>query len=269
VAIDQEGGRVSRLNPEQGFPATRSQAEIGATDDPDAAFEAGRAMGATMAAAGIDLDLAPVVDVDVDPTSPAIGALERSFSADPSIVAAMAEAEIRGLHEFGVRAAIKHFPGLGSARANSDLGVADVTATWTEAELEPFETLIGSELPDAIMSAHSLDRRRDPDAPASLSRATIEGLLRQRLGWSGVVITDDLGAMAITSRFERNEAVARAIEAGNDLLLFANLSEDPFDDVTRLVDSVVGFVASGRISEARIDQSAARLDILAAGRAIE
>ena len=269
VAIDQEGGRVSRLNPEQGFPATRSQAEIGATDDPDVAFEAGRAMGATMAAAGIDLDLAPVVDVDVDPTNPAIGALGRSFSADPSIVAAMAEAEIRGLHEFGVRAAIKHFPGLGSARANSDLGVVDVTGTWTKAELEPFETLIGAELPDAIMSAHSLDRRRDPEAPASLSAATIDGLLRRRLGWSGVVITDDLGAVAITSRFERSEAVARAIEAGNDLLLFANLSDDPFDDVTRIVDSVVGFVASGRISETRIDQSAARLDILAAGRAIE
>ena len=114
VAIDQEGGRVSRLTPERGFPDTRSQAEIGATDDPDEAFEAGRSMGATMAAAGIDLDLAPVVDVNVNPTNPAIGALDRSFSGDPSIVAAMAEAEIRGLHEHGVRAAIKHFPGSGA-----------------------------------------------------------------------------------------------------------------------------------------------------------
>jgi beta-N-acetylhexosaminidase len=120
VAIDQEGGRVSRLNPPQGFPATRSQAEIGATDDPNEAFEAGQAMGRTMAAAGIDLDLAPVVDVNVNPTNPAIGALDRSFSSDPAVVGAMAEAEIHGLHESGVRAAIKHFPGLGSASANTD-----------------------------------------------------------------------------------------------------------------------------------------------------
>jgi beta-N-acetylhexosaminidase len=269
VAIDQEGGRVSRLNPGQGFPATRSQAEIGATDDPDVALEAGRAMGATLAAAGIDLDLAPVVDVNVDPANPALGALGRSFSADPSIVAAMAEAEIRGLHEFGIRAAIKHFPGLGSASADTDVDIVDVTATWTEAELEPFETLIGAELPDAIMSAHILNRRLDPDAPASLSPATIDGLLRQRLGWTGVVITDDLGAVAITSRFERTESVARAIEAGNDLLLFANEAENLLDLVTQLVDSIVGLVASGRISETRIDQSAARLDIMAAGRAVE
>ena len=269
VAIDQEGGRVARLDVAQGFPATRSQAEIGATDDPDVALEAGRAMGATLAAAGIDLDLAPVVDVNVDPANPAIGALGRSFSADPSIVAAMAEAEIRGLHEFGIRAAIKHFPGLGSASANTDANIVDVTATWTEAELEPFETLIGAELPDAIMSAHLLNRRLDPAAPASLSAATIDGLLRQRLGWTGVVITDDLDAVAISTTFERTEAVARAIEAGNDLLLFANPGTNVLELIDGLIDSVVRHVASGRISEARVDQSAARLDILAAGRAVE
>ena len=92
---------------------------------------------------GSTLDLAPVVDVNVNPKNPAIGALGRSFSADPSIVAAMAEAEIRGLHEAGVRSAIKHFPGLGSAAANTDFAVVDVTETWTMAELEPYETLIG------------------------------------------------------------------------------------------------------------------------------
>ena len=111
IAIDQEGGRVSRLNPAMGFPATRTEAAIGATGDPAVALAAGRAMGATMAA-GIDLDLAPVVDVDVNPKNPAIGALGRSFSADPSaIVAAMAEAEIRGLHEAGVRGHAQALPG--------------------------------------------------------------------------------------------------------------------------------------------------------------
>lgn len=269
IAIDHEGGRVSRLKPAQGFPATRSQAEIGATDDPEVAFEAGRAMGATMATTGIDLDLAPVVDVNVNPTNPAVGALQRSFSADPAIVAAMAEAEIHGLHELGIRAAIKHFPGLGSASATTDLDHVDVTRTWSEAELEPFETLISLGLPDAVMTGHMVNDTIDPGVPASLSPATVDGLLRARLGWTGAVITDDLGAEAIVSLYEQSEAVALAIEAGNDLLLFANQTVYVPDLAEQLVDTIVELVASGRITEARIDESIDRIDVLAVGSAIE
>jgi beta-N-acetylhexosaminidase len=269
IAIDQEGGRVSRLKPARGFPATRSQAEIGATDDPDQALEAGRAMAATMSAAGIDLDLAPVVDVNVNPDNPAIGALDRSFSADPSIVAAMAEAEINGLHEFGIRAAIKHFPGLGSATANTDFDRVDVTGTWSEAELEPYETLIGLGLPDAVMTGHIVNDTIDVGVPASLSIPSIQDLLRDRLGWTGVVITDDLGAEAIASRYSQEEAVALALEAGNDLLLFANQTVYVPTLATDLVDTIEGLVASGRISETRIDESIERLDVLAFGAAIE
>ncbi len=269
VAIDQEGGRVSRLKPAQGFPATRSQAEIGATDDPDEAFEAGSAMAETMATAGIDLDLAPVVDVNVNPTNPAVGALDRSFSADPSVVAAMAEAEIHGLHEFGVRAAIKHFPGLGSASANSDYDHVDVTTTWTEAELEPFETLIAAGVPDAVMTGHIVNDTLDPGVPASLSVATVDGLLRRRLGWEGVVITDDLDAEAIALRYTREEAVALALEAGNDLLLFANQRVYVPNLAAELVDTVMALVTSGRITESRIDLSVERVQALAAGSAIE
>jgi beta-N-acetylhexosaminidase len=262
IAVDQEGGKVSRLNPGMGFPATRSQAAIGATGDPGEAHAAGRAMGATMAAAGIDLDLAPVVDVDVNPKNPAIGALGRSFSADPSIVAAMAEAEIRGLHQAGVRSAIKHFPGLGSAAANTDLAVVDVTRTWTAMELEPYKALVGAGLPDMIMIGNIVNKALDAVRPASLSAATVGDLLRVRLGWSGVVITDDLGAVAITKRFKRAEAVALAIEAGNDLLLFANQATYVPDLAAQLIDTITGLVRSGRITEARIDGSIARLDHL-------
>ena len=269
IAIDQEGGRVSRLKPARGFPATRSQAEIGATDDPDAAFEAGRAMAETMATYGIDFDLAPVVDVNVNPANPAIGALDRSFSDDPAIVAAMAEAAIHGLHEHGVRSAIKHFPGLGSASANTDYDQVDVTATWTEEELLPYELLIAAGLPDAVMTGHIVNDSFDPGVPASLSRATVDGLLRQRLGWDGAVITDDLGAEAITSLYTREEAVALALEAGNDLLLFANQTTYVPELAEELVDTVAALVASGRISEARIDESIDRLDVLVFGAAIE
>jgi beta-N-acetylhexosaminidase len=265
IAIDQEGGRVSRLNPAMGFPATRTQAAIGATADPTVALAAGRAMGATMAAAGLDLDLAPVVDVDVNPRNPAIGALGRSFSADPAVVAAMAEAEIRGLHERGVRSTVKHFPGLGSAAANTDFAVVDVTKTWTDTELVPYRSLIASGVLDAVMSGNIVNRALDPSGrPASLSPTMIDGLLRSQLGWTGVVVTDDLGAVAITSRYTQKEAVARAIEAGNDLLVFANQAAYDPDLATRLIDTVMALVASGRISETRIDVSIARLDLLAA-----
>ena len=269
IAIDQEGGRVSRLKPALGFPATRSQAAIGATDDPDQAFAAGQAMAETMSAAGIDLDLAPVVDVNVNPTNPAIGALDRSFSDDPAVVGAMAEAEIHGLHEFGVRAAIKHFPGLGSATANTDFDHADVTRTWTEDELIPYEVLIAAGLPDAIMTGHMVNDSIDPGVPASLSVETIEGLLRGRLGWTGVVMTDDLGAVAIASRYTQAEAVALALEAGNDLLLFANQVVYVPELAAELVEIIVSLVDSGRISERRIDESIDRLDVLAFGAAIE
>ena len=269
VAIDQEGGRVSRLKPAQGFPDTRSQAEVGATDDPNEAYEAGRAMAATMSSVGIGLDLAPVVDVNVNPTNPAIGALGRSFSSDPSAVAAMAEAEIRGLHEHGVRAAIKHFPGLGSATANTDFDHVNVTRTWTEAELEPYRALIASGLPDAVMTGHIVNDALDPGVPASLSPATVDGLLRGQLGWAGVVVTDDLGAEAIAGRYTREEAVALALEAGNDLLLFANQMIYVADLASELIETIVGHVVSGRISEARMDASIERLDRLAVGQAIE
>ncbi len=269
IAIDQEGGRVSRLKPARGFPATRSQAEIGATDDPAEAFKAGRAMAMTMSSAGIDLDLAPVVDVNVNPANPAIGALDRSFSADPTIVAAMAEAEINGLHDIGIRAAIKHFPGLGSASANTDFDRVDVTDTWSESELEPFETLINLGLPDAVMTGHIVNDTIDPGVPASLSVPSIQGLLRGRLGWAGPVITDDLGAEAIVSRYSQDEAVALAIEAGNDLLLFANQTDYVPDLAANLVATIETLVASGRITEARIDESIDRLDVLSFGAAVE
>ena len=269
IAIDQEGGRVSRLKPARGFPETRSQGEIGATDDPDEAFKAGLAMGETMASVGIDFDLAPVVDINVNPANPAIGALDRSFSDDPAVVAAMAEAEIHGLHDHGIRAAIKHFPGLGSASANTDLESVDVTNTWTEEELVPYEILIAAGLPDAVMSGHIVNDALDPGVPASLSVETIEGVLRGRLGWTGAVITDDLGAEAIATRYERDEAVALALEAGNDLLLFANQTIYVPDLAEQLVATILDLVASGRITEGRIDESIERLDVLVFGAAIE
>ena len=261
IALDQEGGTVARLNPSTGYPAFAGEAAIGASGAAIAATWA-RAMAGALRAAGVTLNLAPVVDLDSNPSNPAIGALGRSFSADPAVVTALARIEIEAHRAAGVLTTLKHFPGLGSATGNTDFGVVDVTATWSPLELRPYADLVAAGLVDLVMSGNLVNGRIEEGRPASLSRATITGRLRGEIGWQGVVITDDLQAKAITDRFGADEAVALAIEAGNDLLLFANQQVYVGDVTRRVVDAIVGYVASGRISETRINESAARVDAL-------
>jgi beta-N-acetylhexosaminidase len=262
IAIDQEGGRVARLTPTTGFPKVVSEASIGKLDDEAAATEWGRLIATTLASVGVNLNLAPVVDMNVNPRNPAIGALDRSFSADPSVVTKLAIAEIRAHHESSIATALKHFPGLGSATANTDFGVADVTKTWSRTELEPFRAIIDSGVADAVMAGHLVNRTLDPDHPASLSHAIVTDLLRGELGWDGVVITDDLEAGAITSSFGTEEAIALAIEAGNDLLLLANQQGYDPRVATKTIDTIEGLVRSGRISAARLEESRGRVDAM-------
>lgn len=258
VAIDQEGGKVDRLKPDYGFPPMGSQAAIGRADDAAARAWA-TVIAQTLAASGINLNLAPVVDLDVNPRNPAIGALDRSFSADPAVVERLARIEIEAHRAAGVATSLKHFPGLGSATVNTDFGVADVTATWRRRELEPFRALIDSGHADTIMAANLVNRDLDADYPASLSSAIVTDLLRGELGWDGVVITDDLHAGAITSAFGADEAIARAIEAGCDLLLFANQQRFDADLASKTIDTVEALVASGRISMERLLVSRVRV----------
>jgi beta-N-acetylhexosaminidase len=261
VAIDQEGGLVTRLSPAYGFPVLASEAAIGAKPEADVQTWAD-GLAATLADVGVNLNLAPVVDLNINPKNPAVGALDRAFSADPLVVARDAAIEIQAHRLAGVRTALKHFPGLGSATANTDFGVADVTKTWTGRELDPYRALLAQGLVDVIMAAHVVNGQIDPAAPASLSHATVTDLLRTDLGWDGLVITDDLQAGAITHAFGAEDAVALALEAGNDLLLFANQQVYDRAVVTRTIDVIEGFVAAGRIPEARIDRSYERVTAL-------
>jgi len=261
VAIDQEGGVVTRLSPAYGFPELASEAAIGGKTDAEVEAWAD-GLVATLADVGVNLNLAPVVDLNVNPKNPAIGALGRSFSADAAVVAKDAAIELQAHRARAIRTTLKHFPGLGSATANTDFGVADVTATWTQAELDPYRDLLGQGLVDVIMAGHVVNGQIDPLAPASLSRGTVTDLLRDELGWDGVVITDDLQAGAIDDAFGREDAVALALEAGNDLLLFANQQHYDPDIVAWAVDLIEGFVRDGRITEDRIDRSYARVTSL-------
>ena len=259
VAIDQEGGLVARLGPTHGFPTTRSAADLG-REDPAVTRAAARAMADTLAAAGINLNLAPVVDLATNPDNPIIAGVERSFSPDADVVIAHATAFIEAHHQVGtVACAVKHFPGQGSASADTHLGVVDVSDAWSETELRPFAGLIAAGLPDAVLTAHIFNARLDAERPATLSAPTITGILRERLAYDGPVISDDLQMGAIRDGYGHDEAVALAIEAGIDILLIANQLVYEPEVVERTIDLVEGLVRDGRISEARIDASYERI----------
>lgn len=258
IAVDQEGGRVRRLREEAGFPFSPSAKAMG-QGTPDETLREGERTGRLLADLGINLDFAPVADVDVNPASPAIGALERSFSADPETVAAHAGAFSRGLLSRGVLPCLKHFPGHGSAMADSHLGLTDISRTWSPAELIPYERLIPRGANPLIMCGHLFLERFDADHPATLSPAVLTGLLRERLGFTGVIVSDDMQMRAITAHYGLEEAVLRAVEAGVDILVFGNnLDYDP-DIVSKAVDTLVRGVDSGRLSRQRIEASFDRI----------
>jgi beta-N-acetylhexosaminidase len=264
VSVDQEGGIVTRLSPAHGYPAVASEVTIGAGSAAAARTWAG-GIATTLAANGFNLNFAPVVDLDVNPRSPAIGALDRSFSANADVVVEMATIEIEAHRAAGVRTTLKHFPGIGSSTTNTDFGVADVTKTWTRVELEPFQRLIAAGHADLVMAGHVVNGQLDADHPASLSRATVTGLLRGELGWDGIVVTDDLQAAAITSAFGRDEAILLALEAGNDLLLLANQQVYDPGIVSRAVGVIAAAVASGRVPASRIDEAYGRIQAMFGG----
>lgn len=259
VAVDQEGGRVARLKERYGFPPTISHGELGRIDDPDTTARKSSELAGTLADLGFGLNLAPVVDLCVNPDNPVIAKLDRCFSADPAKVATHALQFIDAHHRQGVLSTLKHFPGHGSSRSDSHLGFTDVTETWTRNELEPYARIIEAGGADAVMTAHVFNARLDPDYPATLSRKVIAGILRGDLGFDGVVISDDLQMGAIADHYGLENAIRRAIEAGVDILVFGNNLEYDKKIVPRAVGIIRELVRTGIISESRIDESHARI----------
>ena len=259
VAIDQEGGRVNRLKPDYGFPESVSHEELGRIDDPAETYRRADQIARTLASLGINLNLAPVVDLDANPDNPIIKGKRRSFSADPEIVARHAAEFVQAHRACGVATCAKHFPGHGSAQADTHLGFVDVTQTWHERELIPFQRLIEAGRCDAIMSAHVFNAKLDPERPATLSRAVLTGILRERLGFRGVVLSDDMEMKAISSRYGLENAVPAAIAAGIDVLCFGNnMTYDP-GIAAKVIEILARAVESGQISEQRIEESYRRV----------
>jgi beta-N-acetylhexosaminidase len=265
VAIDEEGGLVARLDERHGFPPTISAADLGARGDVAFTRQAGEQIAETLDSVGVNLNLAPVVDLNVNPTNPIVGSLGRSFSADPAVVTAQAEAFIEGHRAEGVRTTLKHFPGHGSSTGDTHLGVVDVTETWSAIELEPFANVIRDDLADAVLTAHVFNATLDPENPATLSQPTITGILREQLGWGGVVISDDMQMGAIREAYGYADAVRLAILAGVDVLTIAQQQVYEPGIVETTIDLIEGFVRDGTLSEARIDESYARIQALKIG----
>ncbi|MDQ7834704.1 MAG: glycoside hydrolase family 3 N-terminal domain-containing protein [Humidesulfovibrio sp.] len=266
IAVDQEGGRVQRLKAARGFAETPAAAELcpvgQAGADTTLALAAGETVGRTLMGVGINLDFAPVADVNVNTANPVIGGLGRSFSADPKAVADCAGAFAWGLQGQGVLTAAKHFPGHGSSRADSHLGFTDVTDTWTEAELVPFAELTRKGLADMVMTAHVFDARLDPDYPATLSGRVIDGVLRRGLGFEGVVVTDDLQMRAVAGRYGLKESVRLIVNAGADVLLIGNNLDFDANIADKTLDALMELVAEGKVSHERLRQSFARIQKL-------
>ncbi|WP_239126894.1 glycoside hydrolase family 3 N-terminal domain-containing protein [Asanoa siamensis] len=262
VSIDQEGGRVARLNPGNGFPATKSEAEIGAQNSPPATRAWAQQIVDSLRSIGANLNYAPVVDLDLNPNNPAIGQLGRSFSADVGVVVTNATEEIQVHRAGAVKTSIKHFPGFGTATGNTDFDVVDVSRTWRRTELLPFQQLIRNGMADSVLVAHLINTQLDPRLPTSLSRAVVTDLLRGQLGFQGPTVSDDMQAAAILNRYGQNEAVTLGLQAGLDLLVFANQQVYNPNIVEETLDNVVNLVRDGRVTQAQIDQAVARVDTL-------
>ncbi|NTW50006.1 MAG: glycoside hydrolase family 3 protein [Chlorobiales bacterium] len=262
IAIDQEGGKVNRLKEKFGFPPSVSAAFIGKLNAIDSTRKYAELTAKTLSETGINLNFAPVVDVNTNPENPVIGKLERSYSEDPEIVSSHALATIRGFHQYGIFSAIKHFPGHGSAWNDSHAGLADVTETWNEKELRPFANVIhaseGSGC-DMVMTAHIFNAKLDTALPATLSPKVIDGLLRGVLGFRGVVISDDMQMKAIRSYYGLETAIRFALEAGVDILLFANNSIFEPTIAAKVTAIIKNMISEGVISEERIDESYRRI----------
>lgn len=260
ISIDQEGGRVARLGPDHGFPETRSAAELGELGDPEIARNAGQEIAATLGSVGVNLNFAPVVDLNTNPGNPVIGGIERAFSADPETVTALAGAFVEGHRAEGILTTLKHFPGHGSSEADSHLGFVDVTETWSPEELDPYRALIAAGQADLVMAAHVFNAGLDEDYPASLSTRVIGDLLRGELGFAGVVVSDDMQMGAITENWAFEEAIRLAVAAGADLLIYGN-NIGAFDPTVgrRAFETILGLVESGEIAKGRIEESYARI----------
>lgn len=253
IAVDQEGGRVSRLAPPfTQFPAARA---LGQADSVTLTYRCAEAMAKELVAVGINMNFAPVLDVDTNPKNPIIG--DRSFGSNPTLVSKHGLAMIVGMHDQKIIACGKHFPGHGDTAADSHETLPVVNhpiSRLADLEFKPFIHAVENRL-SCIMTAHVRYAQLDEKFPASLSKKLISQLLRKTIQFEGVVVTDDLEMKGITDGFTVPEAAVKAVQAGSDLVLVCHSPEQQ----TAALEAMIHAVENGTISEARLNDSLNRL----------
>lgn len=261
VSIDQEGGRVNRLKDKYGFPRSITAAAMASAPTMDSVRFYAEATASTLAGLGINVNFGPVVDLASNPNNPIIAKYGRAFSDNEDVVATFAKEFIKQHRKYGVITSLKHFPGHGSSKDDTHLGIADVTNTWEERELKPYQALIDSGYVDAIMTSHIVNRKLDKNGhPGTLSADILTGILRQRLHYNGVVFTDDMQMHAITKHYGLEESIRLALLAGVDIMTFSNnIQGSDVRTVDKVHSIVKDLVRKGVITEARIDESFKRI----------
>lgn len=259
IAVDQEGGTVNRLKTRYGFPSSVSAAYLGKIDDADTTRYYAQRTANLLDTLGFNVNFAPVVDLNTNPDNPVIGKLDRSFGADPQRVTRHARIMINQMLDHGILPVLKHFPGHGSAHNDSHHGVVDVTESWSPTELEPYRRLFQTTQVPMVMTAHIFNARIDSSWPATLSPKSINGLLRDSLGFDGVVVSDDLQMGAIRDYYGLETTIYRALDAGVDILLFANNSVFDPEIAQKSHRIIRKLIKEGRIAPARIDRSYRRI----------
>ena len=252
IAIDEEGGRVQRLKKFAKFKSAKKVAQIGEKF----AKEEYENMAKLLREVGINLNLAPDVDLDYK-GNPIISKYERSFGANPKTVIKYANIFTSIMKENGILTTIKHFPGHGSSKSDSHKGFVDVSDSWQKKELEPFK-FVKSPL---IMSAHIFNSHIDKVYPATLSYKTNTLLLRNQLGFKGVLISDDMQMGAISKNYSFKKALELALNSGVDILLIGNFLDKPVK-IKKIVNTIVDLVKSGRVKKERLEEAVRRIDTL-------
>lgn len=255
LCVDEEGGSVARIAKNEAFEVQNvgDMAEIGASGDPDQSKAAAAQIAAYLKPLGFNVDFAPVADVADNPDNPTLA--KRSFGADAVQVASMVAAEVRGFEEADMACCLKHFPGLGSAEGDSHtarITITDDLDGLRASELKPFQAGIAAGAPLVMMGHLSVPAVVGDDTPACLSEEMVTGVLRDQLGFEGVVVTDSLGMQAVTDYYSSAEAAVAAVQAGCDVVLMPA-------DLHAAYEGLLAAVNEGEVSEERIDDSLRRI----------
>ncbi len=261
VTIDQEGGLVNRLKTKYHFPKSVTAAYLGALDNADSTYFYGEITAATLSGLGINVNFAPVVDLATNPDNPVIAKNGRAYSPSETLVQKHAALTVAAHRKHNVVTVLKHFPGHGSSKSDTHFGIADVTNYWEEKELYPYQEMIKSGEVDAIMTAHIVNKQLDKSGlPGTLSKPIMTELLRGKLGYEGVIFSDDMQMHAITKHYGLEKAILLSIEAGVDVLMFSNnIQGSENRTVDTVFDIIKNYVAKGVISQERIDASYQRI----------